>query len=154
MPAPKGNQFWKLADPNSLGRERIFKTPLDLYNKFVEFCEYCLENPLKYEKATGTAANPVAYISAPTPFTWQHFYSFCGIESIDRYREKKEFVGIITHISNTFFAQKYGYAAIGVYNSNLIARELGISEKQENKIISDTPLVITLTDDKPNEETN
>jgi hypothetical protein len=45
----------------------------------------------------------------------------------------KDYCQIITRIRETIFVQKFEGAAVGAFNSNLIARELGMADKQQHE---------------------
>lgn len=127
-----GNQFWKLADPEAIGRPRIFKTPLDLWEKVKEYFQWVDENPIVtkkiYTNDKGTHLNQDYLIK---PYTWEGLYVFLGVCNLDRYKEKEEFAGIITHIGNCIRNQKFEGAASGIFNPNIIARDLGLKDSSD-----------------------
>lgn len=132
MPAPKGNQFWKLADPECLGRPLNFKTPHDLWDQAKEYFSECDDNPLEVSEVTTTEKGMFSKIKLhKVPYTWEGLYVFLGISHLDDYKKKDDFSGIITHIGNVIRNQKFSGAAAGLFNSNIIARDLGLSEKKE-----------------------
>jgi hypothetical protein len=49
MGAPVGNQFWKQQSKH--GRDKLFATPLLLWEAACEYFEWCDNNPLKEAKA-------------------------------------------------------------------------------------------------------
>lgn len=154
MSAPQGNEFWKLR--LSHGRKHAIETPEELWQNFEEYAQHLHDNPLIEIDYKGKDATPVE-IPKMRPFTKMGFALACGLsgwEKIEGYKERQGFREIVTRIENYIYNQKFEGSAAGFLNPNIIARDLGLSEKQENKISSSTPLVITLTDDKPNEETN
>lgn len=143
MAAPKGNQFWKLADPECLGRPLNFKTPQDLWDRSKEYFAECDDNPLEVSEVTTTEKGMFSKIKLhKVPYTWEGLYVFLGISNLDRYKEKKEFVGIITHIGNVIRNQKFSGAAAGLFNSNIIARDLGLSDKTESKISGEVDIPV------------
>lgn len=44
MPAPEGNQFWKLRSKH--GRDKLFATPELLWEEACNYFEWCDENPI------------------------------------------------------------------------------------------------------------
>ena len=154
MAAPKGNQYWKLADQSKIGKPRNFPTPNDLWAAAQTYFEWCDDNPIKREVATGTQSNPVVLVSHTRPYTYQGLFAFLGICNLEYYKTLKEYSEIITHIDNCIYAQKFEGAAVGMFNANIIAKSLGLTEKQETKITSDKPLVITLTESEADEQTD
>lgn len=132
MPAPKGNQFWKMADPACLGRPRIFDTPKDLWEAASKYFDHCIKNPLvKHEIITSGSKSTTKEFYHDIPFTWEGLYVFLGVESLDRYKSNQDFVGIIAHIGNIIYNKKYSGAAAGLFNANIIARDLGLADKKE-----------------------
>jgi len=132
MAAPKGNQFWKLADPECLGRPCIFDSPSTLWNQTKGYFKECDENPLlKVESTVSEKGNYNKTIEHKIPYTWEGLYVFLGIGNLDRYKEKEEFAGIITHIGNIIRNQKYTGAAAGLFNANIIARDLGLKDRSD-----------------------
>lgn len=132
MGAPKGNQFWKLADPECLGRPRTFSDPATLWGKAKEYFQECDENPLLRSERTTTDKGVFDKVyTHKIPYTWEGLYVFLGICNLDRYKEKEDFVGILTHIGNIIRNQKYTGAVAGLFNANIIARDLGLKEQSD-----------------------
>ena len=132
MGAPAGNQFWKLR--SSHGRKPIFSNPDDLWNAACEYFEWVEENPLWEDKLVSfqgaSTHEPIAKMRA---MTLDGLFLFLDIsdETWRNYREKKDFVGVITRIERTIRSQKFAGAAADLLNPNIIARDLGLTEKKE-----------------------
>ena len=130
-----GNEFWKLRSKH--GRDSIIQDPETLAIAADEYFKMCLDNPLTRMDFKGKDAEQVEYIY-PKPFKKGEFARFCGLSEwrlIEDLKSKsKDFTQIITYIEGTIFDQKYEYAAIGVYNTNLIARDLGMADKVDSTI--------------------
>jgi len=146
MAAPKGNQFWKLASKH--GREKLFKTPVLLWKAATEYFTWCEANPLIEQDFRGKDAFEV-HLNHPRPFTIQGIchYLNCNVgyfndfeNSIKAKKDKrsKDFSGIITHIKEIIYRQKYEHAATGFFNANIIARDLGLSEKIDANVTSES----------------
>jgi hypothetical protein len=138
MAAPIGNQFWKLRSKH--GRNKLFETPQLLLEAAYEYFEWCHEHPwVKTETNIGINKNYVKSIPTERPFTlsglclychasstyWKEFRSNCKETS-------KDFLPVIETIEEIIYTQKFEGAAIGVFNANLIARELGLKEQTEH----------------------
>ena len=69
--------------------------------------------------------------------TIQGFSLFCNMDLSTwyEYEKRKDYSEIITRIKSLFFAQKFEGAAAEFLNPNIIARELGLAEKQDHTII-------------------
>lgn len=130
MGAPKGNRFWENRAKH--GRDLLFATPQLLWEACVEYFEWCTDNPIKDTRSFG--GNQMVQ----RPFTMQGLCLFLGCNTayFRQFKETcpKDFSTIIQDIEETVYQQKFEMAAIGIYKENLIARDLGLSEKikQEN----------------------
>lgn len=130
MGAPVGNQFWKLRSKH--GRDAIFSTPDQLWEaacEYFETIENCKEVVEVPHVKTGTVK-----VSHKQPFLKGDFALFVGFsrwEDIKGYQEKKDFAEIVTRIEQIIYSQKFRGAAIGIFNNNIIARDLGLKEQQE-----------------------
>lgn len=130
MAAPKGNQYWKLA--NDWRKPKRYE-PDELLFKAKEYAEWIEKNPLYELKVFGTGVK----IKVPKmrAMTIQGFTLFCNMALSTWYEYEKDqaYSEIITRIKSLFFAQKFEGAAAEFLNANIIARELGLSDKTEVK---------------------
>ena len=139
MAAPKGNQFWKLADFSN--KEKKFNTPEIMGEKIAEYIEACLNNPIEVESATSRG---VVTVRKAKPMTIKGICAYLGIVHstwLD-YKNREEFTKLITRVEELVYDQKYTYAAIGEFNSNIIARDLGLVDKQETDVNLSKPIEI------------
>lgn len=122
-----------------VGRPKIFKSPEELYEQFELYKQDILKNPIKLQKWVGKDANEVEEIHYKPP-TWAGFEAFLFksgmLVNLDNYRRNvggayKEFIGIIRAIGRELFDRKFSGAAVGEYQHNIIARELGLADIQE-----------------------
>lgn len=132
MAAPKGNQFWQLRDKH--GRNKLFETPEALWAACCEYFEWVEANPLHEDKIIayeGVATHvDVAKMRA---MTLNGLYIFLDIDrkTWDAYRERDEFASVCARVDGVIREQKFTGAAAGLLNPVIIARELGLAEKQE-----------------------
>lgn len=137
MAAPKGNQFWKLRSKH--GRDKLFASPDLLWEAACEYFEWCISHPLTKKEAikSGDMAGSIISIPVDRPFTWEGLCSYlgCSTEYFRHFeknnKDSKDFMPIITHISETIYRQKFENAVIGNFNAMLIARDLGLKEKSD-----------------------
>lgn len=146
MAAPKGNVFWKLRTRH--GREKLFSDPDILWKEACKYFEWCDENPLKtVEQARGSRKQPEKGKGKKQPednglidlplmraYTWEGLELYLGLDSLREYKtniDYKDFSQVITHIGKIIYTQKFTGAAAGLLNANIIARDLGLSDKQE-----------------------
>jgi hypothetical protein len=133
MAAPKGNKFWK--NRSEHGRDKIFSTPEMLWEAACEYFEWCDENPWLEQDWVGKDGDQVEK-RHPRPFTLTGLcvYLDCGEETLRRYGKDdsyKDFWGIYTRVEQIIRTQKFEGAATGFFNANIIARDLGLTDKTD-----------------------
>lgn len=146
MPAPLGNQFWKLRAKH--GRDKLFATPELLWEAACEYFQWVDEHPLEsYEQRKGNVIipkghdgelpDPIITIPRPRPYTLEAFCLYCQC-STGYFRAfktteacTKDFLSVITHIEQTVYNQKFEGASSGLFNHNIIARSLGLRDGQD-----------------------
>ena len=134
MAAPKGNKFWTFADPDKLGRDKLFTDPKELLKLANQYFEWVLDNPIITTETTTTDKGIFIKTREYTPpFQWDQFYVFMGISTLKLYKKREEFIPVYTHIEKTIKAQKFAGAAVGIFKENLIARDLGLAEQTKNE---------------------
>lgn len=157
MGAPTGNQFWKLRSKH--GRDTLFASAELLWKAATEYFNWVDGHPwYKVEQLkkpyTDENGKTVSIVKVPTarPYTTQGLclYLNCNTKYFNEFAKEldkklaatldeeekkrvKDFSEILTRIRETIFQQKFEGAAVGAFNSNLIARELGIADKQESR---------------------
>lgn len=131
MGAPKGNQFWRQRSKH--GRDKIFETPIHLWEAACEYFEWCEENPLIEVDYRGKDLEQVE-IPKMRAFTWQGLELFVDIHRLKDYKsnpEYKDFSPVIEQIEKIIYNQKFSGAAAGFLNPNIIARDLGLVDKKD-----------------------
>ncbi len=147
MAAPKGNQFWK--QRSSHGRNPIFATPDDLWAACVEYFEWVEEHPLHEAQAfayQGTVK--VEHMPKMRAMTLGALCLFLDISkrAWDEYAAREDFLPVTTRVAETIRSQKFEGASAGLLNANIIARDLGLADKQEHTGKDGAPLVEPTTD--------
>lgn len=154
MAAPKGNKFWMLRSKH--GRDKLFATPELLWEAACEYFQWCDENPWTTRKAiqktvpvkvskgkkivtenqqqTQQEVTPTSrpyslmglcvYLGASTRW-WSNFRDDC----INK--EDEDFLQVIARVEETIKTQQFEGACVGAFNANIIARTLGLADKQE-----------------------
>ena len=151
MPAPKGNQFWKVRTKQS--RDKLFTDPETLWEAACEYFEWATNNPLFEHKATQYQGVPVdMHIEKPRVFTIEGLTLFLGIDrkTYSNYRQKdgyEDFFPIMDAIEATIRNQKYAGAAADIFNANIIARDLGLSDKTETQLSGPEGGPVVISDD-------
>lgn len=128
-----GNGFWKAR--SSHGRAPKFETPETLWDACCEYFQWVEDNPLWEDKVTSfqgvNTHEPIAKMRAMT------ISGLCIFLDIDRktwdaYRARSDYFHIVTRAEEIIRDQKFSGAAADLLNANIIARDLGLSEKQEH----------------------
>lgn len=141
MAAPIGNQFWKIRSIH--GTDILFDSPELLWEAACEYFEWCDSNPLEKAEAkvisNGSGeGSSVEIVKVPVirPYTKEGLYMYlgCGKNYFENFKKserakKQDFKGIISQIEKAIYNQKFSGAASGLFNANIIARDLGLSEK-------------------------
>ncbi len=138
MSAPEGNQFWKLRSKH--GRDKLFQTPELLWEAACEYFEWCNTHPWERVDFKGKDAEEVR-IPTERPLTLNGLCLYLGC-SLDYFRSFKSqnrknadgFITVIREIEQTIYTQKFEGAAVGAFNANIIARDLGLKEHSEFSI--------------------
>ena len=149
MAVEKKDQFWRRRLRH--GRRPIFEDPIKLWEAAVEYFVYTDKRVIKKQDYVGKDAIKV-YREFSPPYTITGLCVDLGI-SLDtwiNYKKRSDFLDIINDIEQIIYSQKFEGAAAGVYNANIIARDLGLAEKTENKH-DVTPPVIENGKDLPDE---
>ncbi len=134
MAAPKGNRFWEVR--SSHGRKPIFNSPDQLWSACVQYFEWVEDNPLWSSKTVQFQGAPVDLPEAKMrAMTKQGLCLFLDIDPTtwEDYKSKQDFSRIVTQVESVIYQQKFSGAAADLLNPNIIARDLGLSDKQESK---------------------
>lgn len=156
-----GNQFWKLRSKH--GRDKLFKTSELLWEAATEYFEWCDSHPWqKVESTTGQNKNDVKITPTERPYTISGLclYLDCNVQYFSQFKnalpkDEKDFSLVITRIEQTIYTQKFEGAAVGAFNSNIIARDLGLSDKSSvnhSGKVENTQIIVSSEELKQNIE--
>lgn len=128
-----GNSFWKLRAVN--GRDFEYKTQKELIDAIVKYFEKCDKSPWMKNEAIkgGDKAGKIIQIPTQRPYAIGSLCAHLGIvlNTWKSYKERPDFLNIITHTEQIIEAQQFEGATVGAFNANIIARKLGLADKQE-----------------------
>lgn len=133
----EGNQRWRNIDPDKIGRDAKYETPKDLWDGVLPYFDHCDNTPIETTETKSSSKDKKETIGETktiihrVPYTWEGMYSFMGICNLDHYKQKTAFSGILTHIKNIIYNQKFSGAAAGIFNANIIARDLGLKDTHD-----------------------
>lgn len=134
MQFQKGNKFWLAR--SSHGRNPIFSDPEQLRDACYEYFQWVEDNPLLEEKifhASGIITKgKVEKMRAMTIGGLRIFLGICE-QTWTNYKNNSDFLGVVKEVEEIIYNQKLTGAAADLLNSNIIARELGLSDKVQNE---------------------
>lgn len=109
----------------------IFETPEELQEACFRYFDWADENPIWEDKVFGSGFR--AKVAHARAMTIRGLCVFIGISkrTWDEYRNRDAFKDVCEVAEDIMFEQKFAGAAAGVFNGNIIARELGLSDKKE-----------------------
>lgn len=153
----KENQFWLKRTKH--GREKIFATPEILWDAICEYFRWVSDNPYQFteqkrigaRKKKGRPAHPLQEIPHPRPFTMGGLCIFLDVtktyftdfrqanektinsETATEEAKKlaRDFSSVIAMSENVVTEQKFGGASVGIFNAQLISRDLGLIDRRE-----------------------
>lgn len=128
MPAPPGNQFYKLRAKS--GRDKIFSTPEEFLKAAYEYFDACHEHPWKKQNVS---AGAIVETETEKPYSIQGLCIFLGIDThtfrnYEQLDSHKDFLPVFTHVRETIENNQFEGATVGAYNANIIARLLGLAD--------------------------
>lgn len=160
MSAPEENQFWRLRAKH--GKDRIVESPEKLAEAADEYFQWCIDNTIDTKDFKGKDAKEVTYKN-PRPFLKNELARFCHLaqwRSIEELKEVKgkeeDYSQVIARIAGIIADRKYTYAVIRVFDSNIVARDLGLIDQQKVENIGAQKVVIesaTPEEEKANQKT-
>jgi len=134
---PLKNLHQKASELVKRGRPPIFKTPDDLWNTCKKYFEWCDGNPLIETDFRGKDAVEV-HLPHPRPYTLAGLCVWLGVNEKfwrdlrnAKKEDENEFSPVITRVEQIIYTQKFEGAAAGFFNANIIARDLGLTDKKD-----------------------
>ena len=135
MQFQKGNKFWLAR--SSHGRNPIFSNPEQLRNACYEYFQWVEDNPLYEEKIFHSQGiitkDTITKMRAMTIGGLRIFLGICEQTWVN-YKNNPDFLGVVKEVEEIIYNQKFTGAAADLLNPNIIARELGLADKQQAEI--------------------
>lgn len=126
-------QLWNLA-ASTLGRPTAY-TPDDFFKVASDYFKWCDDNPWYKNEAIrgGEAAGTIVSVPTQRPYTITGLCLFAGITSrtFRNWETRPEFEDVVSVIRDVIYTQKFEGAAVGSFNANIIARDLGLRETMD-----------------------
>ena len=132
MGAPKGNKYWKMRGKH--GRDRIVTDPVLLAENIDEYFQWCVDNPIYETKFMGSDIQAV-HIPHPRVFKKEELARFVGLSQWRLVEDLKgisdDFSQVIIEAEKIIADQKFTYAVVGMFNSNIVSRDLGLRDNSD-----------------------
>ena len=133
MPFQKGNNLWELCE--NPGRPPKYNSPKKLWNACVEYFKWVEANPIKVQKHAIFKGNACPYWEEqPRAMLLTQLCRSIGVSERvwrDWRKDRHDLIPVITRVESIIWEQKFQGAAIDLFNSNIIAQELGLKHKIE-----------------------
>ncbi|MCK5015614.1 MAG: hypothetical protein KAS32_00965 [Candidatus Peribacteraceae bacterium] len=131
MAAPEGNLYWKLRERH--GRNPKYSNADELWKDCIEYFEFMEENKYEFQDNKGT--KNVNTIKLSRPYT---VYSLCLYLDISRdtwgrWRKDNDLSYIVRKVDDIIYNQKFEGAVMGVYQQNIIIRDLGLKDETKTE---------------------
>ncbi len=128
MAAPKGNVYYLLAKG---WVKPMSYQPEDLWLKAIDYFYWNGQNPLKEQKVFGTMYRTT--VNKMRAMTITGFCNFAAIsrETFNQYEKIETYSDICRRIKGIIYQQKIEGAAADLLNPSIIAREIGLADRQE-----------------------
>lgn len=118
--------------------EKNIKTPDELYSHFEAYKDFCKSSPKK-ENFYSSKLDKEVSVSREVPLTWNGLEIYLRrkgiIAKLDDYQSNKdgrysEYAAIIRTIGIEIYEDKFAGAAAGIFQHNIIARDLGLADQK------------------------
>lgn len=128
-----GNRFWEAR--SSHGRNPLFTDPDALWDACCEYFVWNAENPLFEDNLVtfqGSATHePMAKMRAMTIGGLCMFLDIDEVTWREWRKSRPDLSTVITRAEGVIYRQKFEGASASLLNPNIIARDLGLADKQE-----------------------
>lgn len=126
-----------------MGKHKYIESPEILLKLFKDYVQHEAENPLFRREYVGKEGTPTdTPLATPITFDGFEIYLFENgiINDLGDYASNKDgnysdYSTIITYIRKFCFVNNFKGASVNLFNPNLIAKKLGLSEKIETTIV-------------------
>lgn len=124
--------IWEMKEKN--GAKQKYTDPQELWDRAADYFEWCENNQIIEEKAFAAQGTIITHeYHHDRPFTQAGLCVHLGIssETWRNYRKDEKLAEVINLIDMIMFEQKFSKAAVGMFNANLISRDLNLADKSE-----------------------
>jgi len=131
----KGNQIQRLTAKDILGNNKKYETPELLLDRCLDYFEDVDNNPSVSHEITTTnkGSQTTKEVYKKNPYTLEGLCVFLRLYSLRDYRGRPEFSQVFSFIDKVIYNNKFSGASRGDFSATIIARDLGLTEKTDNK---------------------
>lgn len=132
-----------------MAKNKYIETPERMWELFEAYVKHEANNPLYKREYVGKDGDEKD-TPLQVPITFEGFECYLQDEGIidshlghyanEKEEAYKDYLPIITRIRQNCFVQNFKGASVGLFNPNLIARKIGLTEKTETKLTMEQPL--------------
>lgn len=133
MAAPKGNRFWEARTKH--GRDLILGSPEKMWESCCEYFQWNEDNPLWEEKLfayQGEVTRDTIYKMRAMTIEGLCMFLDVDVRTWRNYRDRDDFFPVCSRAEEVIRRQKFEGAAAELLNPNIIARDLGLRDKQDH----------------------
>lgn len=132
-------ELWEIA--KGPGQPPCFKSPQEMFSRACEYFKWCgehfvLEDKIFKIKVADADALEHDFICHKRPMTQAGLCTFLNIcvSTWHNYKKDPEYLEVTSMIESIIFENKFTGASTGQFNANIIARDLGLTDRQEIKM--------------------
>lgn len=135
MAKEQNNRLWRrYQSGKKITRPPDYSDPNVLLHACIRYFEWNEQSPLEVTKlmvVDNQLRRPK--VKKPRPMTIQAMCAFLGISrrAWQMWRDREDLAPVVEEVEQIIFSQKFEWAAVGMFNPSLIARELGLADKSE-----------------------
>lgn len=148
---PERAKKFKQEFKKSKWERKAFTGPDQLFELACEYFERVDKSPyLKQDFIKGgDSAGSIVNLENIRPYTWAGLEAYLFekgyLSTLQDYKANREqkydqYVEVIRVIEKIMYDRKFSGAAVGAFNANIIARDLGLSEKSSVTVTEEQPL--------------
>ena len=124
----------RLWEKVKFGAPPAFSSPDEMWERSVEYFKWCEENTINELKIFNNQgkiiSGDVPHMRAMTQAGLCSFLNI-GTSTWHDYKKKDNFSAVISQVEMIMYEQKFSGAAAGLLSSNIIARDLGLSDRKD-----------------------
>ena len=125
----------KIWEKIKIGRPPSFSSSEEMWERAIEYFQDCIDDKSLCEVKAFAYQGEVTQEKVPRMRAMTQAglcaYLNIGTSTWHTYKDRDEFLEVTSKIEQIMYEQKFSGAASGLLNANIIARDLGLADKQE-----------------------